>query len=348
ERQNGEVGQLPGQEPGGRRRSQPRCHRRPGVPRLQRAVTAAHRRRDGVHGPVLRGRGPEDRGHRAGGRCEGRRGREPLAGGRCRHRRDAHQGRLRRRPVGGGDPDRDRAGREVRGARPARLERAPVRRPDSRGAHRIALRRGGCVQRPRRDRAGHRHRAAGQLLRGAVGHLQRDPRRGPHLTRRARPALGHDRLAGRPAARPAHRHARRDAGAGRPQRRVHPADPRLQRAAARGPGPAGAHRLHPDDHPGPLASAAGSGRRQPRDAHPGAAAAVPGHRHPVPQPRGAGRDGEQAGTVRAAVHQRPGQRPLVRQLRERPAAHDRRLGRVQPGQRDAAHLVRHVLGRRGV
>ena len=73
-------------------------------------------------------------------------------------------------------------------------------------------------------------------------------------------------------------------------------------------------------------AAVGPGRGQPRGAHPGPAAAQHRHRHPVPQPRGAGPDGEQPRAVRPGVHQHPGQRPLVRQLRQRPAPDDPRVG----------------------
>ena len=52
------------------------------------------------------------------------------------------------------------------------------------------------------------------------------------------------------------------------------ADRRLEHAAHRGAGAARADRLHPHQHPGAVRAAVGPGRRQPRGAHPGAAAAV--------------------------------------------------------------------------
>ena len=79
-------------------------------------------------------------------------------------------------------------------------------------------------------------------------------------------------------------------GARRPQRRVHPADRRLQHAAHRGAAAPRADRLDPHEHPGAVAAAVGAGRPTTATAlTPGAAAAVHGHRHPVPQPGGARR-----------------------------------------------------------
>ena len=85
-----------------------------------------------------------------------------------------------------------------------------------------------------------------------------------------------------------------------------------------------------DQHAGAGAAALRAGRRQPRDAHPGAPAAVPRHRHPVPQPGRPRPDGERARAVRAGLHQHARQRPLVRQLRQRPDPDGRRLRRSAP------------------
>ena len=68
----------------------------------------------------------------------------------------------------------------------------------------------------------------------------------------------------------------------------------------------------------------GPGRGQPRGAHPRAAAARHGDRHPGAQPRQPRADGGQPGAVRPRLHQHPRQRPLVRQLRGQPAARRRR------------------------
>ena len=83
---------------------------------------------------------------------------------------------------------------------PRGSERARPRRADPAGAHGLALRRRRGVRRPVVDGAGHRHRAAGRQLRGAVGDLRRDPGRGPDLAAGPGPAVGHDRLPRRPAA----------------------------------------------------------------------------------------------------------------------------------------------------
>ena len=235
---------------------------------------AAHRRGHRLQGAVLRGRRPPARRPGARGRCEGRQGREPGARGRRRHGRVPGQGRLRRRPVRGRHQDRDGAGREVPGTGAARIRGAGPRPADPAGPDRVPLRRRRGVRRPVHDRRGHRHRAAGQLLRGDGGDLRRHPGRGAHLPAGPGAPVGHDRLPRRPARAAAVGDAAGHAGPRRPERRVHPADRRLQHAAHRGPGTSGADRLDPDQHAGAVPPAVGAGRRQPRGADPGAAAAV--------------------------------------------------------------------------
>ena len=108
---------VPRPQPGHHRRGQPHRDRRAGVPRLQRAVAAADRRRHRLPGAVLRGGRPAARRPGPGRRREGRQGRGPRARARRGHRRVPGQRRLRRRPVRGGHQDRDGAGRQVPGAR---------------------------------------------------------------------------------------------------------------------------------------------------------------------------------------------------------------------------------------
>ena len=80
-----------------------------------------------------------------------------------------------------------------------------------------------------------------------------------------------------------------------------------------------AHRLDPHEHPGPVDPALRTGRRQPRGPHAHVAGALGGHRLLSAQPRQPRRDGQQPRALRPGLHQHPRQRPLVRQLRQRPA-----------------------------
>ena len=150
---------------------------------------------------------------------------------------------------------------------PARCGAARPRRADPAGADGLALRRRRGVRRPVVDGAGHRHRPAGLELRGAGGDVRRDPGRGPHLAGGAGPAVGHDRLARRAAPAAVVGDPSGDPGAGRPQRRVHPADPGLEHPADRGAGTPRADRLDPHQHAGARAAALRAGGRQPGDPH---------------------------------------------------------------------------------
>ena len=212
-----------------------------GVPRLQRAVAAADRWRHVYRGVLRGGRSPARRPGPGRGR-EGRQGREPGPG------ETAHVmvefrvvRRLRRRPVRGG-PSRSR---RVLGAKylalvpagqlRARPRQADPARPD--GVPRTTWWRRSPTCRRRSSRSTPRSSPTSfEVLSETFADTPEEVRTS---LQGLAPALGHHPSRDAAARSAAVGHASGQPGAGRPQRRVHAADRRLQHAAHRGAGASG-------------------------------------------------------------------------------------------------------------
>ena len=291
--------------------------------RVQRAVLPLIGGGTVYKAAVHRGGRPAGRTTGAGRRGQGRQGREPRAGGRRGHGRVPGQGRLRRRPLRGRDQDRDGARRQVPRARaraaPASstptsaipLERtaSPYDVVEAFGdlsttieeidTEQLAQSPSRCWPTTFADTPAR----CGRRSRGWPGCRTPSPRATPQLraAARRRPGRSPQVLA--------------DRNGEFTQLIIDGTccSPRCRSAASRSTrsstSTAGAGR-----------AALRPGRRQPRGAHARRCSSCPRSPTSCSATRRPGADGEQPGAVRPGVHQHPGQRPLVRQLRQRPAA----------------------------
>ena len=231
------------------------------------------------------------------------------------HRRVPGQGRLRRRPLRGGDQDRDGAGREVRRAGAPGRDTLDPDEADPPGPDGVALRRRRGLRRPLHD-----------------GRRTSTPPSWPRASRCSRQTFSET-----PDEVRASLH-----GLARLSDTIACRDQQLQQllAATRNVTAVLADRngeftqlimdsntlltevqrrrklidsilTSTQELP---RSCPGSSPTTATPAHAGAAAALAGHRHPVPQPGEPRPDGERAGALRPGLRQHPGQRPLVRQL----------------------------------